>query len=230
MKGLLILALLSILGTIRRTKEAWTLLFSMLILFGCATGPSGKIPVQPDTVYMGAAGWTISYSPNMPKNPTAIGELINHEASWYFDFPDKDGVHMVMVPYHANKPHKTLSITYRIMAMNGTPKFSPVDGGVASFRPMLERQGDQMLATQEFYRWWSAPITLVADGQIHTVTYQLTPDKWTAVFGKGNATEFATELQNLMAVGVSFGGDFAAHGVYVAGGKARFELINYQIP
>jgi hypothetical protein len=199
-------------------------LFVMTILVGCATQPSSKILVQPDVVYMGATGWAISYSPNMPKNPTASGN------GWYFDFPSQDGIHMILVPYNANKPHKTLTITYRITALSGVPKFRSVDGGTASFRPMLERLGDQLLASQEFYRWWSTPITLVADGKIHTVTWPLTSDKWTAVFGKGNATEFAATWKgNLMAVGVSYGGYFAAHGVLNTGGKARFEVFNYQI-
>jgi hypothetical protein len=205
-----------------------------LLLTACGVGglpslekPSGKITVQPDTVYMGADGWVFSYSPNMPTHPTASGK------GWTFDFPNRDGVHMLLVPYRAEKPHTTLTITYRITAISGTPKFVSVDpgsGGAAAFRPMLKRVGDQMLATQEFFRWWSTPVILVADGKVHTVSWPLTPDKWTAVFGRSNATEFAATWKgNLMAVGVSYGGDFAAHGVLNTGGVARFEMINYQI-
>ncbi len=217
------------------TRFMTKLLLFCLFLTGCIGGgfepnkqPSGKIIVQPDIVYMKPDGWAFSYSPNMPKNPIPL----SGSKDWYFDFPDKDGVHMVMVPYHANKPHKTLSITYRISAISGTPKFVSVDpgsGSPACWRPILERQGDMMVASQEFYRWWSTPTILIADGQTHTVSYSLTPDKWTAVFGKGNAAEFAATMKNLMGVGVTFGGDFAAHGDYVSGGKARFELINYAI-
>src|SRR5438105_10146878 len=197
---------------------------------GAGQSTGNKITVQPDTVYLGANGWTISYSPGMPKNPVS-GNLPMTAAKWWFDFPNSDGVHMILVPYNALKPHKTLTITYRV---SGTGKFVPSDpcspNEVGSFRPMLERKGDQMVASQEFYRWWSTPTKLVADGQVHTVSYPLTPDKWTAVFGKGNASEFAATWNgNLMAVGISFGGCYAAHGVYVAGGKARFELLNYQI-
>src|SRR5437016_7125671 len=36
---------------------------------GAGQSTTGKIPVQPDTVYLGANGWTISYSPGMPKTP-----------------------------------------------------------------------------------------------------------------------------------------------------------------
>jgi hypothetical protein len=202
-----------------------------LLLVGCATQQSNKILVAPDVVYMGAAGWTISHSPNMPKNPTDIDPLAPAKAvsGWYFDFPDKDGVHMVMVPYHANKPHKTLSITYRVSVISGTPKFVPVDpcepNEAASFRPMLERQGDMMVASQEFYRFWGAPTKLVADGQIHTVSFPLVWDKWTGVFGKSNQGEFDAMMKNLMAVGITYGGCMGAHGDLVTGGKARFEMI-----
>src|SRR5436190_13772358 len=139
-------------------------------LFGCAqslldqiTGAGGqtggKITIQPDTVYMKPDGWTISYSPNMPKNPLAAGN------GWMFYFPDRDGVHYVLVPYNALKPHKTLTITYRVTAISGSPRFVSVDpcspNEAGSFRPMLERKGDQMVASQEFYRWWSTPTKLV---------------------------------------------------------------------
>ncbi len=198
-----------------------------VVLKGNSQVASKPVVVQPDVVYMGASGWSISYSPGMPKNPTGAG------SGWYFDFPSTDGVHMIMVPYNAHKPHNNLTMTYQVKPLSGTPKFisaDPGSGGPASFRPTLERVGDQLLASQEFYRWWSTPVVLDADGSIHTAVWPLTFDKWTGVFGKSNATEFATTWNgNLMAVGISFGGDFAAHGVYVSGGKAQFELIDYAI-
>ncbi len=193
------------------------------ILDGCATATqSGKITVQPDTVYMGASGWVISYSPNMPKNPTASG------AGWSFTFPSQDGVHYVMVPYHANKQHQTLTITYRV---SGKGKFVSVDDPCrgAGFSPILERQGDTLAASQPFYRFWGTSALLVADGQVHTATYPLTYDKWTGVFGKTSQPDFDAAMKNLMGVGITFGGCYAGHGVYVSGGTAKFEMLNYQI-
>lgn len=203
--------------------------FLILLLAGCAT-QLNKIIVQPDTVSLMPAAWVISWSPGMPTHPASSG------GSWSFDFPVSDGVHYVMVPYTASKPHKTLTITFRVTPISGNPKFVSVNqcpGGMpAGFRPMLERQGDALLASQEFYRWWSAfgYFNLVADGQVHTITVPLTPNRWTSVFGKTSTTEFATSMDNLMGVGMTFGGGCAyGHGVWVTGGKARFELINYQI-
>lgn len=208
-----------------------------LILFcSYATQPSNKIIVQPNVVYLKPNGWVISFSPGMPTHPVS-GTGVSPVSSWYFDFPSSDGVHYIMVPYRASKPHKTLTITFKVTALSGNPQFISVEKGcneAADFRPMLERQGDMLLASQDFYRWWSSDkVKLVADGRIHTLRVPLTPDRWGSVFGKNGTqapTEFATSLQNLMGVGITFGGGcFAGHGVYVTGGKARFTLLNYQI-
>lgn len=211
----------------------------LILLSGCATQPANKITVPQDTVSLMPAAWVISYSPGMPTHPSgrAISPLSAAAAGWSFDFPDKDDVHYVMVPYYAAKPHKTLTITYRVAVLSGAPKFVSVDPCVpneaASFSPILERQGDMMVASQEFYRWWGyPPITLVADGQVHTASYPLTADRWSSVFGKFGTqapAEFATSLKSLMGVGITFGGCFAGHGDFNTGGKARFTLLNYQI-
>jgi len=229
------------------------LLLLTLLLTGCGMGgfpdlrpskPPGII-VQPDTVYMKANGWAISFSPNIvddngkpTKNPTDNAD----GKGWHVNIPEVDGLHMILVPYHANKPHTTLTFTYRITALSGAPKFLSVDpcapNEQASFRPMLERRGDTLSASQEFYRWWSTPTVMVADGQAHTVSFLLTYKNWTvkrppnfkgAVFGKTDQNQFVVATQDLMAVGVSFGGCFAAHGAKAVGGKARFEMLDYQI-
>jgi hypothetical protein len=177
----------------------------------------------------------------MPKNPAEIDPL-SPGKGWTFNFPDVDGVHMILVPYRANKPHKALTITYRVTALGGAPRFLSVDpcqpNEPASFRPMLQRKGDNMTAADEFYRWWSKPTPLVADGQVHTVSFSLTYDSWTvkrpknfkgAVFGKTDPTQFTVATQDLMAVGISFGGCYAAHGAKEVGGKAKFEMLGYKI-
>ena len=208
----------------------------LILLCSCATQPSNKIIVQPNVVYLKPNRWVISFSPGMPNHPVS-GTGVSPVSSWYFDFPSSDGVHYIMVPYTASKPHKTLTITFKVTALSGNPQFISVETGcneAADFRPMLERQGDMLSPSQEFYRWWSSDkVKLVADGQIHTLSVPLTPDRWGSVFGKNGTqapTEFATSLQNLMGVGITFGGGcFAGHGVYVTGGKVRFTLLNYQI-
>jgi len=201
------------------------------ILWGCATQypSSGKIIVQPDTVVMNIPNaWVMDprYNPNMPLHATSVGN------SWYIDFPNQDGVHYIQVPYFAKKPHTVLTLTYKIEVLSGSPQFVSVQGCAhPSVRPMLERAGDNLGVGQGYYRWWSWPAArLVADGQVHTVSYPLTWDKWTDVWGAYDKTEFNTTMTQLMSVAVTFGDDCAAgHGVYATGGKARFTMISYKI-
>ena len=198
------------------------LIFSVLLLFGCAT-TSHKTTIPSDTVSFVKDAWVFGFSPNMPAHPTSTG------TGWYFDFPSSDGVHYVLVPYHASKPHQTLTITYSVI---GSGKFISVDAPCrgAGFSPMLERAGDFMSASQEWYRFWGKQVLLVADGQIHTAVYRLDDaTAWTGVFGKSNASELSTTEKNLVAVGITFGDCFAGHGIFVEGGKMRFELLNFQI-
>ncbi len=197
---------------------------ALMIIIACATAPpSGKIIVQPDTVYMGAAGWVINQiegqSWGMPVHPTADG------SGWLFILKPGAEVHYIQVPYNALKQHQILTFTYR-----ATGKFVSVqDGGQATCRPMIRRQGDQMTVNQEFYRWWSGPpVKLIGDGQIHTVTYVLQWSNWTGVFGKSNQSEFAYTMNgHIMTVALTFGGaSDAGHGASVDG---KFELLGYQI-
>jgi hypothetical protein len=123
--------------------------------------------------------------------------------------------------------------------LSGSPQFVSIEQGCgnqpADFRLLLERRGDTLSPTQEFFRWWSNPdhVKLVADGQLHSLTVPLIPERWSSVFGKFGSqvpSEFNTGLQNLASVGITFGGGcFFGHGVRVTGGKARFELIDFRI-
>lgn len=215
----------------------WGALWLSCALTGCS-GPGGApIPPPPIIVPRGAvsmlpAAWVISFSPTMPVHPSGIG------SGWYFDFPSSAGsVNYVMVPFGANTFPTKVSFTYKISALVGNPQFVSIEQAppVANFRVMLERQGDTLSASQEFYRWWSNPdhVDLVADGLIHNVNIPITPDRWSSVFGKfGTAApvDLRDALLNLAGVGFTFGGGNAfGHGVYVTGGAARFELLDFKV-
>ena len=208
------------------------LFLACLLITGCASQSPHKITVPQDSVYLRANGWVASYGSGVKLAPTAKG--------WSFDFPPSPGhVNYVMAPYTASKSHKTIRITFKVTALSGSPQFVSIEQGCgnqpADFRLLLERQGDTLSSTQEFFRWWSNPdhVNLVADGQLHTLTVPLIPQRWSSVFGKFGSqvpSEFNTGLQNLGGVGITFGGGcFFGHGVYVTGGKARFELIDFRI-
>ena len=106
----------------------------------------------------------------------------------------------------------------------------------ATVRALIQEQGDTLSTTQEYYRWWSNPVSYtLADGTI-TLTTPLTPDQWSSVLGKFGNTDatslagFQNALANVGNVGMTFGGGcFFGHGVNVAGGTAQFKLLNYVI-
>lgn len=201
-------------------------------IFRKKASPAPQIIVQPDVVSLLPAAWVASYSAGVKILPATAG------TGWYFDFPAPPGhVNYVMVPYHANKAHTRLTIKYRIRTISGTPVFNSLDpyppGLAPNCRPMLERSGDTLSASQEFYRWWSNPGSIILAPSIGQLTVLLTPDEWSSVFGKfGTAApaSFDAALKDLMGVGLTFGGGEAfGHGVNVSGGTARFELIDYQL-
>jgi hypothetical protein len=62
----------------------------------------------------------------------------------------------------------------------------------------------------------------------------IVPDQWFSVFGKRGdqpaaAGQFAAAVADLQAVGLTFGGMFAGHGVFALDGPSRFTLESYEI-
>jgi hypothetical protein len=85
----------------------------------------------------------------------------------------------------------------------------------------------------EYYRWWSASNVALTAGE-HELAAPLVPDQWFSVFGKrgdhpGAAGQFAATLANPQAVGQTFGGMFAGHGVFAIEGSSRFTLKRFDI-
>jgi hypothetical protein len=202
------------------------------ILFSCAT-QTHKATVPQDVVYLKANRWVVAYSPG-----TKLVQV--PDGAWYFDFPaPPNHVNYLMVPYHASAPHKFLSVTFKITMLTGNPVFHSLERGcnrLANFRPIIQRTGDNM--SEEFGRWWSNPESFElkpTNGNI-TITVPLTANHWSSVYGKfGNynsitLSAFNKTMREIQAVGLTFGGGCAfGHGINVSGGRARFELIDYQI-
>jgi hypothetical protein len=205
----------------------------MAILFS-SVAQTHKASIPQDVIYLKANRWVVAYS-----RGTKLVQV--PRGAWYFDFPaPPDHVNYLMVPYHARAPHKFLSLTVKITTLSGNPVFNSretcVGGMSANVRPMIQRQGDNMIS--EFGRWWSNPehFELKPTNGNVTITVPLTPNHWSSVYGKfGNynsttLSEFKKTLRAIQRVGLTFGGGCAfGHGINVSGGKARFELIDYRI-
>jgi len=169
-----------------------------------------------------------NYSPGMPSQPTAAGR------GWSFNFPAKDGVHYVTTSL-SGPPVGRGEVKVRF-SIAGSGRLVPTQGDPpARMRLFLHRRGDDWSGdgTYQFYRWWSVSNVVLAAGK-HELAVPLVPDQWTSVFGKRGdhptaAGQFAAALADLQAVGQTFGGMFAGHGVFAVDGPSRFTLESYEI-
>lgn len=123
---------------------------------------------------------------------------------------------------------QTITIRFRV---DGAGTLAPVDGTgkQANLRIMLWRHGDNLSCSGAYqsYRLWSAPVALNSgEGTLSAV---IDPSQWTDCFGQHpSAAALADLLSQAYAVGYTFGGDFAGHGVK-ATGTVTFTLISFTI-
>lgn len=174
-----------------------------------------------------ATDWMTLYSPGVELKPLQDGVLS-------FDFPQSPNhVNYLLRPYQPVSPNAVVRVEYRIAGLSSTPVFKSVDGGpeVPTVRPMLQVSGDDWQSASG--RWWSNPeCGDVATGGIVQLNVPLQPFRWSNVEGKAGQylpDDFNHVLQNLGNVALTFGGHFFGHGVYVANGAARFELLSFKI-
>jgi len=170
-----------------------------------------------------AMDWTIAYSHNVPPRMTQ-GE----GGTYYFNFPDSDGVHYIMQQAPVLRAGQTVTMRFAIV---GAGKLLPTEGEPpARVRLFLQQRGDRMTAREEFKRWWSVASVELGAGEFE-LTAELVPAQWSSVFGKKGAEvpdAFHSAIADLVHVGFTFGGMFAGHGVYVIG-EARFVLKHFSV-
>lgn len=173
-------------------------------------------PLNPPVV---GPDWRFLNSPGM------TGLRTRPDGTREFDFPPQDGVHMVVRP-HRGERLSSITFRFRIEGNTWFKTSDPADGGTPSVRLFLQRRLDNWSGAGEYehYRWWSQP-TELKNGEIHLVA-PITSANWTSVYGRTNSAAFVDMLTNLESVGFSFGGSFAAHGVY---GDGRFVLVEYRV-
>ena len=119
--------------------------------------------------------------------------------------------------------------------MAGLTETDPYEGSQAAARLYFQRRGDDLSAAKEFHRWWSIETFLLNSDTKAGLTVALDPSLWSSVFGKaGNSsaeviTAFQAAASDVQNVGVTFGGCYAGHGVYVVDGPARFIMTGYAL-
>jgi hypothetical protein len=205
------------------------------LLGGVTLMASQGSSASPVAISLDPARWQIgpiirgkSYSPGMPSQPTAAG------SGWSFTFPALDGVHYVTTPLSGPlMGHGEVKVRFSIA---GSGRLVPTQGEPpARMRLFLHRRGDDWsgVGAHEFYRWWSVSNVVMAAGK-YELAAPLVPDHWFSVFGKRGdhpaaAGQFVAAVADLHAVGQTFGGMFAGHGVFAVDGPSRFTLESYEI-
>jgi hypothetical protein len=181
------------------------------------------------TATMDPGAWNFLYSPNMPAHPRA-----RDAGSWEFNFPPRDGVHYLVRSAIGRLGHG-ISATFVIEGDGRLIESDPCEGSQAAARLFFQRRGDDLSAAKEFHRWWSIETFLLNGDTKAGLTVALDPALWSSVFGKaGNSsaaviTAFQAAASDVQNVGVTFGGCYAGHGVYVVDGPARFIMTGYAL-
>lgn len=202
----------------------------LLLLAGCGAPAVPYVaPQQLGSVSMQPSDWWFLWSQNMPAHPSASS------SGWMFVFPASGGVDYVQVPFTAGATlPASIAVTFRVDESAGA-QFAiedPNSGNPAMMHLMMERRGDN--GTQDYYRWWydgQGYVLGQQSGQDITITASLDWQQWSSVYGHHDQAEFANTLNNLQAVGMTFGGSGAGwgHGVLMAEGSATFTLLDYEV-
>lgn len=175
--------------------------------------------------------WAFEFAVGMPPQPTALGG-----GAFVFNFPRYDGVpeHSAPAVHYVTKPtgpltgKSSLLIRGEVILGDGAT-LRPTEGdGPARLRLYFQHSGDNLSGQGVYrdYRFWSAPIDLVPGP--FSFEAPLVSQCWSSVYPHDDdAAGFADCLANACKVGFTFGGEFAGHGVLVAGGDAHFKWTEY---
>jgi len=178
---------------------------------------------------MNSEAWSFLYSPNMPAHPTA-----RDATGWEFNFPPQNGVHYLVHPVIGRLRSRIFSNI--VVERDGRlVESDPCEGSQAAVRLFFQRRGDDLSAAKEFHRWWSVETFLLNTDTKAGLAVPLEPSLWSSVLGKvGNSSAevtaaFQAAAGDVQNVGVTFGGCYAGHGVYVVDGPARFIMMHYTL-
>ena len=170
--------------------------------------------------------------------PTYITFRNDASGALTFDVPGTGkSVNYAYAPSPSKTITGTLHVTLRIDTTSGLPKFYgwPEAGNTCvtppSVRPFIFANDNDWSGA--FSRWWAVSDFVTLAPGSYTLDIPLLPERWSSVNGvAGSAAPapFASALQNVSSLGVSFGaGCFYGHGVYVDGGTARWVLTAYDV-
>lgn len=192
------------------------------VLLSACLGDKSKPTPSPVmvSISMDASRWVFQHSNNVPSSPRQISS-----GGWEFDFPGSDGVHYLVTPVSGRMPG-TVAASMRVDKIGGAAfrESDPCGDHAAAVRLYFQRRGDDLTADKQDYRWWSVDRYLL-DDPVGELVIPVVAEKWHQVFGNKGDTrpnEFSAAAADVQVVGLTFGGCFAGHGVYVIDGSAKF--------
>lgn len=179
------------------------------------------------SISMDASRWVFQHSHNVPSSPRQ-----SSSGGWEFDFPGSDGVHYLVTPVSGRMPG-AVAASMRVEKGTGAifRESDPcTDPHVAAVRLYFQRRGDDLTTGKQDWRWWSVDRYLLDDPAGELVV-PVVAEKWHQVFGNKGDTrvnEFTAAASDVQVVGLTFGGCFAGHGVYVIDGAAKFIAVSVE--
>ena len=215
-----------------------SVIVAAFLLMSCGGGGSNPPPavVIPTTPPVPSLGWVAQFSA-MPINISGNG--------FWFDFPQDCPVnpalgykeckagYMVKGWSGAITEGKTFSMRYRIEGSDGVVfrydtnpnnTCGPGYPGITGFYIVSATDANN----GRFYLQNQYASELKLESKTFSVV--VSPQYWTGVYGTVNAQAWSATLANVGGVGFVFGGGcFAAHGVNVSGGSAKFTLDEFVV-
>ena len=169
------------------------------------------------------------YSYNEQGNPIRMRE--RDDGALEFTFPKSPGQIDYLTRGAGDNFADARSVRL-VYSLQGRGKLVPVGESVSPARVRLhfQRKGDDWSGRGQYehYRFWS---TTYADLELGTdveLECKLDHELWTGVYGKTNRDGFNSARRNCSKVGMTFGGQFAGHGVRAKEGEISFVLKRFE--
>lgn len=197
-----------------------------------STPDTGTTATTGSALSLDASGWSEGLV------PTFVTFRNDASGAVYIDVPGAgQAVSYAFAPAPTSSIAGSLHLAFRIETLSGQPVFvrAPEVGNTCatppSVRPFIFANRNDW--SGEFSRWWATREFVVLAPGTFTLDVPLTPERWTSVYGRTGVDapgEFSRTLSTVSSLGVSFGGGcFYGHGVFAAGGTARWTLTSYLV-
>jgi hypothetical protein len=208
-------------------------LASLSSLMGCGIlggTPPNIQPQEPNAVSLDPQNWYTFYSAGVSIHPST-----DPGGAWSFEFPSMEAgghVNYMETPLRLTTIPNSVSVTFKVES--NAPQYIVLDPGdipPATVHLFFEQQNDDLVNANG--RWWAQTGGYNCgsqDNEMISFTVPLSAAEWTNVYGQFSNESFGAALANVGWIGLTFGGQyFWGHGVALAGGSAKFILINMQI-